>query len=562
MPILVRGLTLGLDEPEEHLVERAAARLRVPPGEIRVWAIVRRSIDARKKDRLAYTFNVELALTGHPKNEERIVRRLHRQDVTLIEPDEMPEPEPGDEPLPGRPVIVGFGPAGMFAGYMLSIFGYRPLIIERGQDVSTRHRDIMVDFYRDRQFHPESNLLFGEGGAGTYSDGKLYTRVHDPRVRLILEVFYQNGANPDILIDGKPHIGSDKLPGICRHIRMKIEELGGEVRFGSRLDDVVTEDFDSSMWHRRLAGEDTGGTPVPQKSITGVVVNGERIACGPVVLAVGHSARDTLRMLSARGVQFVTKPFQLGVRIEHPQAMIDRWQYGSGCGELRLPPASYELIAKGAAGERGDLFSFCMCPGGQILPTNESAGEIATNGASRSNRRGEYGNAGLVVTMNPTDICPEAAADALKTFDYLEQIERNAFKLTGESYRVPCQRAHDFIAGRVSDGQVTTSYPLGGDWQDVRNILPPMVADALKRGLEQLDRRLPGFGGPEGIIAAPETRASGPVRLLRDTESRQSVSAANLYPVGEGAGYAGGIISAAIDGLKTAEAIIARFRDH
>ncbi len=538
MPILVRGLTLGLDEPEERLVERAAARLRIPPGDIRLWAIVRRSIDARKKERLALTYNLELALAGSDQQEERLVRRLHRQDVTLIEPEELPEPEPGDEPLSGRPVIVGFGPAGMFAGYMLAMFGYRPLILDRGSDVSTRHRDIMVDFYQNHQFHPESNLLFGEGGAGTYSDGKLYTRLHDPRVRLILEVLFQHGASPDILIDGKPHIGSDKLPGICRHIRMKIEELGGEVRFGARLDDIAIEDG----------------------ALNAIVVNGERMECGPLVLGVGHSARDTLRMLGTRGVQFVTKPFQLGVRIEHPQAMIDRWQYGAGCGDLRLPPASYELIAKGAAGPQRDLFSFCMCPGGQILPTNESAGGIATNGASRSNRRGEYGNAGLVITLDPAAVCPEAATNPLAAFDYLEAIERTAFRLTGESYRVPCQRAHDFLAGRPSDGTVATSYPLGGQWLDIREVIPPNVADAVRRGLEQLDRRLPGFGGPDGLITAPETRASGPVRLLRDSETRQSVSTANLYPVGEGAGYAGGIVSAAIDGLKTAEAIIARFR--
>ncbi len=538
MPILVRGLTLGLNEPEEHLLERAAARLRVPQGDIRNWAIVRRSIDARKKDRLAWTYNVELALTGAANQEEYLLRRLHRQDVGLLVPDEPPEIEPGREPMSGRPIVVGFGPAGMFAGYMLAMFGYRPLIIDRGRDVSTRHRDIMVDFYRNRDFHPESNLLYGEGGAGTYSDGKLYTRVKDPRARMILEIFYQHGANPSILIDGKPHIGSDKLPGICRRIRMHIEQLGGEVRFGARLDDVSIENG----------------------VLRAVIVNGERIDCGPVLLGVGHSARDTLRMLGRRGVRFVTKPFQLGVRLEHPQDMIDRWQYGEGCSRLNLPPASYELIAKGAAGQRGDVFSFCMCPGGSILPTNESAGEIATNGASRAKRGDQFGNAGLVMTLDPTEVCPISADDALKAFDYLEQIERSAYTLTGESYRVPCQRAHDFVAGRASDGELTTSYPLGGQWTDIRQVLPPLVADALKRGLEQLNRRLPGFAGPDGMITAPETRASGPVRLIRDPQTRQAISTANLYPVGEGAGYAGGIISAAIDGLKSAETIIARHR--
>lgn len=538
MPILVRGLTIGLDEPEEHLLERAAVRLRVPIGEIRAWAIVRRSIDARRKDRLARTYNVELALACPLKNEERLVSRLHRQDVAMLVPEDMPEPQPGHGQLPGRPVVVGFGPAGMFAGYMLAAFGYRPLIIDRGADVVTRHRDIMVDFYRNRQFHPESNLLYGEGGAGAYSDGKLYTRVKDPRARLILEILYQHGANPDILIDGKPHVGSDKLPGICWRIRMDIEKFGGEVRFGARLDDVVIENC----------------------RLKAVVVNGERIECGPVILGVGHSARDTLRMLARSGVKFETKPFQMGVRIEHPQQMIDRWQYGEHCGRLALPSASYELVARGAAGERGDMFSFCMCPGGAILPTNESPGEIATNGASRSKRGGPLGNAGLVMTLQPEDVCPEAAADPLKTFDYLEQIERTAYKLTGETYRVPCQRASDFVAGCASNGELTTSYPLGGQWTDLREIIPPAVADAIRRGLEQLDRRMLGFAGCDGLITAPETRASGPIRIPRDPATRQSISTDRLYPVGEGAGYAGGIISAAIDGLKSAEAIIGKYR--
>lgn len=537
MPIFVRGLTLGLDEPESLLRERAAARLRVPPGDVRVWAIVRRSLDARRREGVQFTYNVELALAGPARHEARLVRRLHRQDVTLLAPEPPPEPRPGHEPLPERPLVVGFGPAGMFAGYLLAEYGYRPVILERGRDVSTRHRDIMVDFYRRRVFHPESNLLFGEGGAGAYSDGKLYTRVRDPRVRSVLEVFYRHGADPDVLIDGKPHIGSDKLPGICRRIRQRIESLGGQVRFAARLEDVEIE----------------AGT------LRAVRVNGQRLACGPVLLAVGHSARDTLRMLARRGVAFETKPFQLGVRIEHPQELVNRWQFGRACGHARLPPADYALVARGAGGEHGDVFSFCMCPGGVILPTHESPGEIATNGASRSKRGGPLANAGLVVTLDPRAVCPEATQDPLAGLDYQEQLERAAFKLTGETYQVPAQRACDFLAGRPSDGEVRTSYPLGARWADLRQLLPDYLARAMAAGIAQLDRRLPGFGGPEGLITAPETRASGPVRMTRDAVTREAIATRNLYPVGEGAGYAGGIISAAIDGLKTAEAIIARY---
>jgi len=537
MAIYVRGLKLGLDEPEELLVERAAARLRVPVGDIRTWAIVRRSLDARRHDQLHFIYNVELALFGSSKQEAKVVRQLRRADVTPLTPKAPIVIEPGREPMPDRPVVVGLGPAGMLAGFMLAKFGYRPLMIDRGVDVKRRHHDVLVDFYRRREFNPESNLLFGEGGAGTYSDGKLYTRVHDPRGQAVLEILYQHGADPRILIESRPHIGSDKLPGICRRLRLHIEAMGGEVRFGSRLDDVEVVDG----------------------VLSAMVVNGQRITCGPVILGVGHSARDTLRMLARWGIAFESKPFQLGVRIEHPQSMVDRWQYGPMCGHERLPPASYNLVAKNAAGDDGDVFSFCMCPGGQILPTNESAGQIVTNGASRSSHSGPFANAGLVVTLDPRKVCPGTKVNPLAAYDWLEEIERKAFAMTGESYRVPAQRASDFVEGRPSDGQLETSYPLGGQWSDICRILPRAIVEALRCGVAQLDQRRSGFGGPDAVIVAPETRASGPVRIVRDSKSRQSVSTSGLYPVGEGAGYAGGIVSAAIDGLKSAEAIISRY---
>lgn len=537
MAILVRGLTLELDEPIEQLPLKAARRLRIDAGQIRHWAIVRRSLDARRKDRLRFDYNIELALAETPQKEARLINRLHRQDVTIIDPKQPPKLSPGTVPLPERPVIVGFGPAGMFAGLLLAEMGFRPLILERGRDVSSRHRDIMVDFYRHGKFHPESNLLYGEGGAGTYSDGKLYTRLNDPRIRQILETFYHHGADPKILIDGRPHIGSDKLPGICRRIRLHIEKLGGEVRFESRLDDLAVE----------------------KGRLTGLVVNSQKISCGPTLLALGLSARDTFRMLHRRGVQLATKPWQLGVRIEHPQEMVDRWQYGGHVGHCQLPPAEYHLIAKKVAGTGGDMFSFCMCPGGMILPTNESAGLVATNGASRARRGGPFANAGLVVTLRPEDIQVGDPNDPLAILDTIETIERRAFEMTGGTYAVPAQRACDFTAGRLSDGNLQTSYPLGGKWSDLHRLLPADVAQAIARGIAHLDERLPGFGGAEGVIAAPETRASSPLRIVRDRENHVSTTVDGLYPVGEGAGFAGGIISAALDGLMTAEKIITRY---
>lgn len=528
---------LGLDEPEELLLQRAAKRLRVAPGDIQAWAVVRRSLDARHKDRIAFTYNVELTLVGPRKREKHVLHRLRRPDVAWLEPEVVPDPAPGTEPMPGRPVVVGFGPAGMFAALALARLGYRPLVVDRGQDVSTRHRDVMVDFYRYRRFNPESNLLYGEGGAGAYSDGKLCTRVSDPRVQVILETFFHHGAKPDILIDGKPHVGSDKLPGICRRIRLRIEALGGEVRFGARLEDVV----------------------IDRGRLTGIVLNGETLRCGPVILGIGHSARDTLRMLGRRGVRFESKPFQVGVRIEHPQALVDRWQYGPMCGHERLPPADYQLVAKGAAGEGGDVFSFCMCPGGMILPTNELPGHLSTNGASRSRRDSRWANSGLVLTLDPRVVWPAAEEDPLAAFDFLLTAERTAFEAAGGDYRVPAQRARDLVSRRSSEGTLETSYPLGGQWVDLRRVWPGPIIEPISRAIEQLDGRLPGFGGPDALVTAPETRASGPVRMTRDRETRESVSTANLYPVGEGAGYAGGIVSAAIDGLKSAEAVIARY---
>jgi len=538
MPIAVRSLALDLDEPEELLVQRAARRLKVPVDAIRHWAVMRRAIDARDKTRIRMSYNLELTLTGGSRQEKRVVGRLHRRDVTLLEPEPQPVIEPGSQPLEARPIVVGFGPAGMFAGLLLARFGYRPLILERGPDVSTRHRDILVDFYRHGRFHPESNLLFGEGGAGTYSDGKLYTRVRDPRVRFILETFYHHGAAPDVLIDARPHIGSDKLPGICRRIRERIRSLGGEVRFAARVDDLV----------------------VHQDRVCALIVNGQPIDCGPVILAIGHSARDTLRMLARRGISLAVKPFQVGVRIEHPQEMVNRWQYGAFCTHPRLPPAEYHLVAKGAAGLHGDVFSFCMCPGGMILPTNESPGLISTNGASRSRREGGKANSGLVLTVEPVDVCPEARTDPTAVLNWVERIERAAFAATGGSYRVPTQRAGDFVKNRRSDGRLDVSYPLGGEWVELRSLLPSWMIESIARAIVQLDERMPGFGGDEALVTAPESRAGGPIRIPRDPRTRASVSAENLYPVGEGAGYAGGIISAAIDGLKTAERIIARYQ--
>lgn len=533
MPILVRDITLHLDEPEDKLIERVAGRLKVERAAIRAYAPVRRSLDARPPGEPVFVYAVEVALHQTLAYEKRLVARLHRKDVTMLAGEQAGDPVPGKAPMRHRPVVVGFGPAGMFAAWQLARFGYRPIVVERGQPVRVRHKDIILKFYRQGVFDPESNLLYGEGGAGAYSDGKLYTRVNDPYVKVVLQVLYQHGANPDILIEGKPHVGSDRLPNICTRLRRQIESEGGEIRFGARLDDLTIGDG----------------------HISSVRIGEQDLHTDHLLLAIGHSARDTLQMLARRGVRLVAKPFQLGVRIEHPQELVDRWHYGACAADGRLPPVHYNAVARRAAGSNGDLFTFCMCPGGTILPTNEAAGLIVTNGASRASRKGIFANTGLVITIPPDQFND----DPLQGLAFQRKWEALAFEATCGTYQVPAQRAADYLQERGSDGRPQTSYPLGARWADIRNLIPPIVADSLTRGLQMLDRRMPGFAGDQAIITAPETRASAPVRIVRDAQSRESVCVGGLFPIGEGAGYAGGIMSAALDGLKSANQIISRW---
>ncbi len=532
MPIIVRNLRLNLDEPEEMLQVAAAKRLRIPPESISSLTPIRRSLDARKHDDIRFVFHVEVTLDAGTAAESKLVKKLHSQHVALVVEKRRNDPTPGSEPLSESPMIVGFGPAGMFAALRLVQFGFKPIIVERGSDVRRRHKDVLQTFYRQRIFNPESNLLFGEGGAGTYSDGKLYTRISDPLVTTVLEWLTEFGADEDILTDARPHIGSDRLPTICTRIRRHLEEQGAQVRFNQRLQEIS----------------------IDNDCITRLDLNGQPHPTGPVILAIGHSARDTMHMLRDNGVAMEARPFQIGVRIEHPQSLVDTWQYGPCAGHPKLPPAEYHVVAKKVTESNQDCYSFCMCPGGVILPTNESEGLIATNGASQSGRNQPLANSGLVVTHPPIP-----GDDPLAGIDVQRQWEAKAFQSTDATYRVPAQRAADFIAGNQSDGELVTSYPLGGQWTDTTQLLPPDVAAAIVNAIQLIDRKMPGFAGKDALVTAPETRASSPVRILRDPKTRTSPSLGNLYPTGEGAGYAGGIVSAAIDGIKTADALIRRY---
>ena len=541
MPLIIRDISLRWDEPEEHLHPQIARMLGLPPRLVRSFGVIRRSLDARKRQEIRRVYHVEAAIDA---DEEQILKRCRPTQVSRLRREPELPLDAGDAPLEHRPVIIGSGPAGLFAALLLAERGYRPILLERGQDVPERHKAVNT-FYTEGKFNPESNLLFGLGGAGAYSDGKLYSRTHDARNFWVLEQFARFGADPDILIEAKPHVGSDRLPGVCRRMVDQIRQAGGEVRYGARVVDFEMGDVpavDPSRKQRRLRAVKLD--------------SGERIPCEVCILAIGHSARDTYRTLHERGVALAAKPFQMGVRIEHPQAMIDANQYGQAAG--KLVAADYSLVAKHAAGapERGggDLFSFCMCPGGQILPSNESAGEICTNGASNSFRNSPYANSGLVITIPPS----EFGNDALEGIEYQRRWERLAYQLSG-SYAVPAQRCTDFLGRRMSDSSMRCSYPLGNRPVNLRAMLPQIVGDALDKGLPLLDRLVKGYAGREGILTAPETRASSPLRIPRDEGTRQSVSVAGLYPVGEGAGYAGGIVSSATDGLKSAEAVVRRY---
>ncbi|HLW66388.1 MAG TPA: FAD-dependent oxidoreductase [Gemmataceae bacterium] len=526
MSLRVSNLRLSINAPEAALLERLSRVLGVRPGDVSSWRILRKSLDLRDKQAIEFVYAAEVQVP----DEERFLSGRHGS-VHVERFDEPPfeMPESGEAPLPHRPVVVGSGPGGLAAAYFLAERGYQPLLLERGPPVSERIRDVKA-FDEGGEFKPESNYLFGEGGAGTFSDGKLTCRLSGPDVKRILELFAECKGKPSILYEHRPHLGSNRLPAVVKAMRQRIEILGGEVRFHCRVEDIDVAD----------------GT------IRGLATSSGFIPASVVVLAVGHSARDTYRMLYRRGVPMVQKPFQFGVRVEHPQDLVNRVQYGSPRLEEKLGAADYSLVAHG----RHDLFTFCMCAGGYIIPSVSEAGYFCTNGMSLSKRDSFYANSGLVVTV-PTESF--GSADILAGVRLQEQYEAKAYVVGRGEYRCPVQRATDFLANRLSPATPATSYPRGGVSANLAELLPELVREAVQHGLPLLDKRWQGRFLPEAVLAAPEARGSSPVRLLREDASRSSPGLAGLYSVGEGAGYAGGIVSAAVDGLRSAKAIIAKY---
>jgi len=530
MSIRVSNLRLGIDESELALPERVAQALGVRVGDIRSWRILRKSLDSRNKSDLRFVYSAEVSL---PADEAKLVSRarLARNgiDAELYQAPPFELPPSGAARLDERPVIVGSGPAGLFAAYFLSVAGYRPLVLERGRKVRDRIRDVHA-FDSGGALDTESNYLFGEGGAGTFSDGKLTCRNSGPDVQRVLELFAECKGKPSIIYDHRPHLGSNRLPAVVKALRQRIEGAGGEFLFSCRVEDV---EIDSGQIHA-------------------VNTSSGRIACSLLVLAIGHSARDTYEMLVRRGVPMVQKPFQIGVRIEQSQEQVNRAQYGEAHLETQLGAADYTLIARGDV----PLFSFCMCAGGQVIPSVSEPGYFCTNGMSLSKRSSPFANSGLMVTLEPSDF---GSADVLAGMELQRVYERLAFEGGRGEYASPIQWAGDFLAGRSSRGPIPSSYPRQTVPMDISRLIPPKVGQALRRGLPILDHKWRGQFLDGATLVAPEARGSSPVRFPRDSQTLCSIGVAGLYPIGEGAGYAGGIVSAALDGVRVAKSIISHF---
>ena len=534
--IRINQLKLSVGHTKADMKKKAAKMMRIPEDKILSLVPVRQSLDARKKNELLYIYSLNATVSG---KEGAVIKNAKNVNVVLNTAKPYRFPEHGQEPLCHRPVIVGFGPAGMFCGLMLARAGFSPLILERGEDVDSRTQKVEA-FWRGGELNPESNVQFGEGGAGTFSDGKLNTLVKDPsgRNKKVLEILAEAGADPSITYVNKPHVGTDVLSRVVKNIRQEIIRLGGEIRFGCKLTDFSE------------AGGRLISVTVSQRE-EGGFYREETIPAQAVVLAIGHSARDTFRMLSEKSLDLQAKAFAVGLRIQHPQKQINFSQYGvEEPGSLGA--ASYKLTKQTSSG-RG-IYSFCMCPGGFVVNASSETGRLAVNGMSNHDRAGTNANSALIVTVTPEDF-PNPGP--LGGVEFQRRLEEAAFNC-GKG-KIPVQLYGDFKAGTLSRafGDVEPAFKGGYSFGNLREVLNPSLTDAMTEGIDSFGRIIDGFDRPDAILAGIESRTSSPVRIPRTPELESAVR--GLYPCGEGAGYAGGITSAAMDGIRTAEMIVTRF---
>ena len=526
--IRINEIKLSLEEDESLLKDKAAKILKINQKYINTLTIYKKSIDARKKENIHFTYAVDLTIG---LDEEQIVSKCKSNKVQLTKPYiyEIPENKRSSK---YRPIIAGFGPAGMLAGLILAEAGLKPIILERGKDIDARQKDVN-EFWTKRRLDEESNVQFGEGGAGTFSDGKLTTGIKSPFIRKVLDELYEAGAPEEILYSSKPHIGTDRLAVVVKNIRKKIEKLGGEVWLETKLEKlIVYNGFVQGIQYTK---------------------NGKAsdMEADSVIMAIGHSARDTVEMLYNLGVEIIQKPFSVGARIEHPQSLINKAQYGKFAGHEKLGAADSKLSCHGLH-ERG-AYTFCMCPGGTVVAAASEKEGVIVNGMSSLARDGENANSALLVGIEPCDFPSE---HPLAGIYYQREIEHMAYLLAGGDYRAPAQLVGDFLAGKESKelGSVNPTCPTGVTLTNLDECLPQKVSATMKSAIVEMDKKLNGFNMYDAVLTAPETRSSSSVRILRDEFCQCNIS--GVYPCGEGAGYAGGIVSAAVDGIKCAHAVL------
>ncbi len=536
----INDLKLPLDHDEAALAAAIVARLGIAAAELTGYTVAKRSYDARKRGAIVLIYSIDV----ETPRETELLKRL-QQDPAALGGKVMPTPDTAYKfvakapaQLPLRPLVIGMGPCGLFAGLVLAQMGFKPIILERGKAVRERTVDTF-GLWRKKVLDPESNVQFGEGGAGTFSDGKLYSQISDKlhHGRKVLAEFVAAGAPEEILYVSKPHIGTFRLVSMVEHMRATIESLGGEIRFGNRVDDVLVEVDAAGVRHLR--------------GVT--LASGEQLRADHVVLALGHSARDTFAMLHARGVFVEAKPFSIGFRIEHPQSLIDQARFGPQAGHALLGAADYKLVHHASNGR--SVYSFCMCPGGTVVAATSEPNRVVTNGMSQYSRNERNANAGIVVGIAPEDFAPYGTGP-LAGIALQRHWESQAFVLGGGGYLAPAQLVGDFIRNRASTdfGAVQPSYTPGVTLGSLDEALPRYAIDAIREALPAFNRQIRGFAMDDAVLTGVETRTSSPLRITRG-EDGHSVNTRGLFPAGEGAGYAGGILSAGVDGIKTAEAV-------